>query len=200
MWEEKWQKDRVASADELRSLVGVPHETVANKSIAQVESHVIHYLSMSPLFFLATADADGRCDVSPRGDEPGFVKVLDERHVIFPERMGNRRVDSLLNILANPQVGMIFLIPGLEEVLRINGKATITKNAELLAAQNWKGKTLGLGVVVEVEECFIHCPRAFKQAGVWNTDSWADKADMPSIMEMFRAHLRINGVALKENG
>lgn len=106
MWNPLEVKDLITSADELKSLVGEPHEAVVKKSIAQVESHVIHYVSMSPLFFLSTADASGRCDVSPRGDEPGFVKVLDDHHIIFPERMGNRRVDSLLNIIANPQVGI----------------------------------------------------------------------------------------------
>ncbi|MFF0828165.1 MSMEG_1061 family FMN-dependent PPOX-type flavoprotein [Brevibacillus sp. NPDC003359] len=198
MWNPLEVKDLVTSAEELKSLVGEPHETVVKKSIGQVESHVIHYLSMSPLFFLSTSDTSGRCDVSPRGDEPGFVKVLDDHHIIFPERMGNRRIDSLLNIIGNPQVGLIFLIPGLEEVLRINGSARITKDAVLLAEQGWKGKTSGIGVIVKVEECFLHCPRAFKQAGLWKTDSWPEKEAMPLMLEMFRAHLKINGVTLNE--
>lgn len=199
MWNQMTAEDRITSADELRSLVGVPHETVVKKTIAQVDSHVRQYLSKSPLFFLSTANSEGKGDVSPRGDEPGFVKVLDDHHLIYPERMGNRRVDSMLNILENPQIGMIFVIPGLEEVLRINGTATLTKNAELLAQQEWRGKTLNIGVVVKVEECFIHCPRAFKQAGLWNTSSWPEKETVPSILEMFRAHLQINGVQLKQN-
>ncbi|MDR7316655.1 MSMEG_1061 family FMN-dependent PPOX-type flavoprotein [Brevibacillus nitrificans] len=199
MWNQSTAEDRITSADELRSLVGVPHETVVKKTIAQVDPHVRQYLSKSPLFFLSTANSEGKGDVSPRGDEPGFVKVLDDHHLIYPERMGNRRVDSMLNILENPQIGMIFVIPGLEEVLRINGTATLTKNAELLDQQEWKGKTLNIGVVVKVEECFIHCPRAFKQAGIWNTASWPEKETVPSILEMFRAHLQINGVQLKQN-
>lgn len=191
-------EDRVSSAEELKRMVGVPSVNVQNKIIAQVESHVEYYLSLSPLFFLATSDAQGRCDVSPRGDEPGFVKVLDEHHVIFPDRPGNRRVDSLLNILDNPHVGMICVIPGLEEVLRINGSAFITKNTGLLDKLGWKGKTAGLGVVVKVEECFLHCPRAFKQAGVWKDESWPEKDELPLMNELYRAHLKINGIALGE--
>ena len=190
--------DRVTSAEELRALVGEPHESVVKKSIAMIDEHIRNYLAMSPLFFLSTSGADGTCDVSPRGGGPGFVRVLDDRRLLYPEKPGNRRADSMLNILSNPHVGMLFMIPGQNEVLRINGKAAITRNRELLEPLAADGGTPPpLGVVVEVEECFVHCPRALQFAGIWNTAGWPAKEKLPSIREMFLAHIRINGLTLE---
>ncbi|WP_260985339.1 MSMEG_1061 family FMN-dependent PPOX-type flavoprotein [Paenibacillus xylanexedens] len=184
----------ITDAKELQSMVGEPHEHVRNKAISYVDSHVQNFVSMSPLFFLSTSDQDGNSDVSPRGDEAGFVKVLDPYRLVYPERPGNRRIDSLINILSNPGVGMLFLIPGMNEVLRINGTASITKDAEFIESMNWNGKTIGAAVIVDVEECFIHCPRAFKQAGLWDSETWTQSEELPSSTEMFRAHLQINGL------
>lgn len=184
----------VTDAEELQTMVGEPSEQVLNKVISFVDTHVQHFLSMSPLFFLSTSDSLSKRDVSPRGDEAGFVKVLDQHRLVYPERPGNRRIDSLLNILSNPGVGMIFLIPGMNEVLRINGRASITKDEEFIASMGWSGKTIGAAVIVDVEECFIHCPRAFKQAGIWSSETWVDKESLPSTTDMFRAHLQINGL------
>lgn len=184
----------ITNAEELHNMVGEPSEQVRNKVISFVDSHVQHYLFMSPLFFLSTSDSADKSDVSPRGDEAGFVKVLDPYRLVYPERPGNRRIDSLLNILSNPSIGMIFLIPGMNEVLRINGRASITKDEGFIASMGWSGKTIGAAVIVDVEECFIHCPRAFKQAGLWSSETWMDKDKLPSTSEMFRAHLQINGL------
>ncbi|PAF30303.1 MSMEG_1061 family FMN-dependent PPOX-type flavoprotein [Paenibacillus sp. 7516] len=184
----------ITDAAELQNMVGEPHEHVRNKAISFVDSHVEHFLSMSPLFFLSSSDREGRSDVSPRGDEAGFVKVLDPHRLVYPERPGNRRIDSLLNILTHPGVGMLFLIPGMNEVLRINGTASITKDEEFINSMGWTGKTIGAAVIVDVNECFIHCPRAFKQAGLWSSETWVDKESLPSSMDMFRAHLQINGL------
>lgn len=186
-------EDAVTSVEELRALVGEPHEAVVKKSINRIDDHVRNYLAMSPLFFLSTSNAEGQCDVSPRGDAPGFVRALDDRRLLYPERPGNKRVDSLLNILSNPHVGMLCIIPGLDEVLRINGRAAITRNRELLEPSARNGTVPPLGVVVEVEECFVHCPRALQQAGIWHTESWPPKEELPSIKEMFLAHIRMNG-------
>ncbi|WP_020615142.1 MSMEG_1061 family FMN-dependent PPOX-type flavoprotein [Paenibacillus daejeonensis] len=190
-------EDRITDPEQLRKLVGEPHEAVVKKSIAQIDSHVRDYLARSPLFFLSTTDRQGWCDVSPRGDEVGFVKVLDDRRLIYPERPGNRRVDSLLNLLDNPRLGMLSIIPGMQEVLRMNGRAHITSQEDLIAAQNFSGKTPQLAVIVEVEECFIHCPRALKTSGVWSYEDWLPKDEHPSVSEMFQAHLAINGMKLK---
>lgn len=190
-------EDQVTSVEALRQLIGVPNEAVVKKSIAQMDDHIRNYLNKSPLFFLSTANAEGHCDVSPRGDAPGSVHVLDNHRLIYAERPGNKRIDSLLNILSNPQVGMLFIIPGQEQVLRINGKAWITQNQELLQPLQWNGTVPKLGVIVEVQEAFVHCPRALKQAGIWDKETWLPENELPSIQEMFQAHLKINGMTLK---
>ncbi|WP_419872114.1 MSMEG_1061 family FMN-dependent PPOX-type flavoprotein [Candidatus Pristimantibacillus sp. PTI5] len=197
MVQASWNNDLIVTADQLKEIVGTPHEAVVKKSVSRMEDHIRHFLSLSPLFFLSTSDAAGRCDTSPRGDEAGFVKALNDHRLIYPERPGNRRIDSLLNMLENPQIGMVFLIPGMQEVLRINGRASITRNAELIDKMEWSGKTADLAVVVEVQECFIHCPRALKQSGIWDAQTWPAADDMPSTKEMFKAHLQMNGYDLK---
>ncbi|MHA7966727.1 MSMEG_1061 family FMN-dependent PPOX-type flavoprotein [Paenibacillus sp. CAU 1782] len=116
------------------------------------------------MLFLSTSDDKGFCDVSPRGDMPGSVTILDEKHFVIPERPGNRRIDSMRNILLNPRVGIIFIIPGLEETLRINGKAFVIKDNEILDLMKTNDKKPLLGIGVEVEECFIHCAKAFKRS------------------------------------
>ncbi|WP_342552444.1 MSMEG_1061 family FMN-dependent PPOX-type flavoprotein [Paenibacillus sp. FSL R7-0652] len=184
----------ISDAKELKSMVGESSERVRNKVIPFVDSHVKKFIAKSPLFFLSTSDQNGKCDVSPRGGDPGFVHVMDPYRLVYPERPGNRRIDSLLNILSDPGVGMLFAIPGLNEVLRINGTACITKDEEFIAGMNWSGKTIGAAVIVEVEECFIHCPRAFSQAGLWDTETWANSEDLPSVSELLQAHLQINGL------
>ncbi|MBP1977400.1 MSMEG_1061 family FMN-dependent PPOX-type flavoprotein [Cohnella thailandensis] len=188
-----WMRDQVTTVDQLREFIEEPHESIVKKTISIIDSHVENYLASASLFFLATSDSNRNTDVSPRGDKPGFIKVLDERTLAFPDRPGNRRTDSLLNMMQNPQVGLICLIPGMDEVLRINGRARITRNEEFIASQQWGGKTTGLAVVIETEEIFVHCPRAFKQAGLWNSEYWLPKESQPSFVEMYKAHLRING-------
>lgn len=184
----------ISDAQELKNMVGESSERVRNKVISFVDPHVQKFIAQSPLFFLSTSDQAGRCDVSPRGDEPGFVRIFDSHRLVYPERPGNRRIDSLLNIVSDPGVGMLFVIPGLNEVLRINGTARITKDADFIANMNWSGKTIGAAVIVEVEECFIHCPRAFNQAGLWDAETWAKSEELPSVNELLQAHLKINGL------
>ncbi|WP_166239896.1 MSMEG_1061 family FMN-dependent PPOX-type flavoprotein [Paenibacillus turpanensis] len=186
----------VATEEELRAIVGVPNEAVVKKTVNVIDEHIRHFIARSPLFFLSTAHENGSCDVSPRGGDPGYVQVWDEKHLIFPERPGNRRVDSLLNILSNSQVGMLFLIPGMEEVLRINGRARIIQTGHVLEQLKKDNQIPPLGVVVEVEECFVHCPRALNASAIWNSSMWPEKEELPSAKEMFQAHLKINGYTL----
>ena len=151
------------------------------------------------LFFsFSTSNADGKCDVSPRGDLPSEIKILNNYQLVIPNRPGNKRVDSLVNILSNPHIGLVFLIPGLDEVLRINGKATIIKNKEILDTMSINGKPPLLGIGVDVEECFIHCSRALKKSRIWNPNTWQNKETLPSSLEIFHAHLKINGVEVKK--
>lgn len=188
----------VNSEDELREIAGVPHEFVVKKTIPIIDDHCKNFIVMSPLLFLATSNAEGKCDVSPRGDKPSSVAILNKHQLVIPDRPGNRRLDSIMNILSNPQIGLIFLIPGLDEVLRINGKATIIKNPEILNKLSLKDRPPSLGIGVDVEECFIHCPRALKKSKVWEPESWQDSEAMPSVEEIFHAALRLNGVEIKK--
>lgn len=133
-------KEILTSEDEIRDLLGYPSELVKKKVIKYLDIHCRNFISLSPLLFLATSDEQGFCDVSPRGDAPGSVIVIDEKHLVIPERPGNRRIDSLRNILSNSRVGIIFIIPGLEETLRINGQAFVIKDEKILDLMKAKGK------------------------------------------------------------
>lgn len=180
--------DVVESEEEIRSLIGNPSELVQNKAINVLDSHCKEIISLSPMLFISTSDENGFCDVSPRGDSPGFVHILDEKRLIIPERPGNRRIDSMRNILKNPKVGLIFIIPGLEETLRINGDARIIKDKNILNSMQVNGKTPLLGIGVLVEECFIHCAKAFKRSRLWEQDSWVNKNELPKPALIISKH------------
>lgn len=188
----------ITSETELREIIGSPHKLVANKSISILDHQCRKFISMSSLLFLSTSNIEGKCDVSPRGDQPSSIKILNDHQLVIPDRPGNRRLDSILNILSNPHVGILFIIPGLEEVLRVNGRATIIKNEDILSSMSLKEKPPQIGIGVDVEECFIHCTRALKESDVWKPDMWPNKEDSPTMMEVFEAHLNINSLKLKE--
>jgi len=164
-------REIVKTEEELRSITGYPSELVKRKAISYIDHHCRDFISRSPFVIISTSDSSGSCDASPRGDMPGFVLVLDEKRLVIPERPGNRRIDSMRNILSNPQIGLLFLIPGLGETLRINGKAFLVKDGDLLEQMTVQGKKPLIGIVVEVEECFIHCAKAFKRSRFWETES-----------------------------
>ncbi|WP_028548271.1 pyridoxamine 5'-phosphate oxidase family protein [Paenibacillus sp. UNC451MF] len=178
----------ITSEQELRDLLGYPGEVVARKVISTIDSHCQEYISRSPFVLVATADQDGHCDVSPRGDAPGFVLVLDGQRLVIPERPGNRRMDSLRNIVSNPNIGLIFLIPGLEETLRVNGRAYVTRDGELLERMQVNGKSPLLGIGVEVEECYMHCAKAFKRSMLWNPGTWLEKDQLPVPARILAKH------------
>jgi len=181
----------IKSEEELRSIIGYPSELVNKKVISQLDHHCIDFISKSPFLVLSTSDNFGYCDASPRGDQPGFVQVLNEKQLIIPERPGNKRIDTLRNILSNPRVGLLFFIPGLGETLRINGHATIVKDEELLMTMAVSGKTPLLGIGVEVDECFIHCAKAFKRSGLWEPETWADKEELPRAAKILLEHTKL---------
>jgi uncharacterized protein len=187
-------KEVVASEEELRSILGNPSELVKNKVIHHLDHHCRHFISKSPLLFMATSNVEGMCDVSPRGDLPGFVLVLDEKHLVIPERPGNRRMDSLKNILSDSRIGLIFTIPGLEETLRVNGRACITRGEKLLIQMESHGRTPLVGIVVEVEECYVHCAKAFKRSQLWNPESWIEKEILPDVAQMLSDHAKLPGM------
>jgi uncharacterized protein len=182
--------DLVTSESELRALIGEPSELARRKQLSGLDAHARAFVAHSPFLLMSTANAAGQCDVSPKGDAPGFVLVLDDSRLLIPDRPGNRRLDGMRNILENPHVGLIFLVPGREETLRINGRAWITRAPELLDRLVAMGKRPQLAVGVEVEECFLHCAKAFKRARLWNTAGWPDPAAVPSMARMLVDHTR----------
>jgi uncharacterized protein len=183
----------IQSEEELRSLIGFPSELVRNKVIDCIDHHVADYIARSPFLVLATADENGFCDSSPKGDAQGFVHVLNEKQLVIPERPGNKRMDSLRNILANPRVGLLFFIPGLGETLRVNGKAALIKDEKLLERLAVKEKKPLLGIMVEVEECYIHCAKAFKRSGLWEPGSWSAQSELPSAAKIISDHAQMPG-------
>lgn len=183
----------ITSFKELRTLFGEPSELAKRKVISFIDEHCHDYIAKSPFLVLSTSDENGYTDASPRGDAPGFVLVLDKNRIVIPDRPGNKRMDSLKNILANPRVGLIFLIPGMLETLRVNGKASLTREPVLLERMKAGGKNPLIGIVVEVEECYIQCGKALKRSGLWNPDSWADSSTLPSGAEILAAHSKLPG-------
>ncbi len=156
----------LTSVDALKALLGEPTELVCAKVSDRLNPLTRQFIERAPFLCLATADADGRCDVSPRGDPAGFVRILDEVTLLIPERPGNRLADSLRNILSNPRVGLLFVIPGVTDTFRVNGRATLTTDAALLAPCAVEGKTPKLGILVDIEEAFTHCSKAFLRSNL----------------------------------
>lgn len=185
----------ITSYEELRTLFGEPSELAKRKVISFVDEHCRNYISKSPFLVLSTSDENGYTDASPRGDAPGFVLVLDKNRIVIPDRPGNKRMDSLKNILSNSRVGLIFLIPGMLETLRVNGKASLSKEPELLERMKAGGKNPLLGIIVEVEECYIQCGKALKRSGLWNPESWEDSSTLPSGAEILAAHSKLPGAS-----
>lgn len=183
---------------ELRGLVGQPSELARRKQIAALDTHARAFIAHSPFCLVATAGTGGRCDVSPKGDAPGFVLVLDDRHLVIPDRPGNRRLDGMLNILENPHAGLIFLIPGREDTLRVNGRACVVRDADLLARLEAHGKRPGLAIGVEVEEVFLHCAKAFKRSRLWQPGSWPDPAAVASMAQMLVDQVRPEGMTVAD--
>ncbi len=165
----------------LRNAVGTPVPIAATKDMHRLDRHCEHFISLSPFLCLGTMSADGKADVSPRGDPSGFVKVLDDRTILILDRPGNRRVDSMENIVENPSVGIIFFVPGVEETLRLNGHASIVDEQELLSRMTVRGHTPKLGIKVEIEAVFFHCAKALKRSHLWNPSSQIDRKDFPTL-------------------
>jgi PPOX class probable FMN-dependent enzyme len=166
----------VASVDELTELVGQPTARVADKVRGRLHELDRAWLAASPFCLIATSDADGRCDVSPKGDPRGFTLVLDDTTVVVPDRPGNRRVDGFRNILANPHVGLVYLVPGRGDTLRINGHATLVRDAPFFDDLIVRGHRPKLAMVVRVEEVFYHCSKAFLRSELWRPESWVPDA------------------------
>jgi uncharacterized protein len=164
--------DEITTETELAVILGEPTAAAAGKERTALDDVHRQWLAASPFCLVATSAADGSCDVSPKGDPPGFTLVLDDTTIALPERAGNRRADGFRNILANPHVGLIYLLPGRGDTLRINGRARLVRDAALLDRMVVKGHRPLLAMVVEVQQVFFHCAKAFLRSGLWEPETW----------------------------
>ncbi|HXH82173.1 MAG TPA: pyridoxamine 5'-phosphate oxidase family protein [Candidatus Tectomicrobia bacterium] len=199
MSDRRWFRDVVTSERELRDVLGQPSERARLKERAALDEHDRAFIAHAPFLLLATANAAGRCDVSPKGDPPGFVRVLDDRHLLIPDRPGNRRLDGMRNILDNPHVGVIFLVPGREETLRVNGRAWIVRDPDLLEPLAVQGKRPVFGIGVEVEEVFFHCARAFMRSELWRPERWPAPDALPTMACVLWDQLPVKPAATRED-
>jgi PPOX class probable FMN-dependent enzyme len=177
----------VVGEDGLLSLIGEPSKLVQAKVSDRLNDLTRQFVERSPFLCLATSGSDGSCDVSPRGDPAGFVRVLDERTLLVPDRPGNRLADSHRNILENPHVALLFVIPGVTDTFRVNGTATIVTDPELLEPSAVEGKAPKLGLMIEIEAAFTHCSKAFLRSQLWDPDRYVDRGELPSAGELMRS-------------
>ena len=185
----------VAGEEGLRSLLGEPSDLVRSKINDRLNDLTRQFVERSPFLCLATSAADGTCDVSPRGDPAGFVKVLDERTLLLPDRPGNKLADSFRNVLENPHVALLFFLPGVSDTFRVNGRASIVDDPELLEQCTVEGKAPALGMRIEIDEAFTHCPKAFLRAQLWDPERYVDRSELPSAGEIMRS---VNGTTEAE--
>ncbi len=175
----------------LRAHMGAMNPMAARKVLPALDHHCRAFIALSPFLVLASSDAEGRVDASPRGDPPGFVQVLDDTTLLLPDRLGNNRVDSFANILAAPGVGLIFFVPGIDETLRVNGIARLLTDNEALAGSAVAGKTPRTGLVVAVEEAFFHCAKALRRARLWDPATQVERSSFPSLGRIMAEHTRV---------
>ena len=184
--------DVVASDEELASLYGPPVKAVTNKIIDRLDRHCRDFIARAPFVLVATVDEDGNCDVSPKGGAPGFAHVLDEQRLAIPDAPGNKLVYSLRNVFRTGRAGLLFLIPGLEETLRVNGRACLTRDPDLLARLAGADKPPRVAIGVEVDEAFLHCAKAFKRSALWRPDDWPGIEGLASPAQIWRDHMALD--------
>jgi len=171
----------------LRELIGAPTELVLTKIADRLNPLTRQFVERSPFVCVATARPDGGLDISPRGDPPGFVRILDERTLLLPDRPGNRIADTLTNLLEDPRIALLFLIPGVGDTFRVNGRARIVDDAELLEASAVDGKVPRLGLLVAIEEAYTQCSKALIRSDLWNPERHVDRSELPSSGEILRS-------------
>jgi PPOX class probable FMN-dependent enzyme len=174
----------VPSQGALREIMGTPMELAVRKQLGKLDHYCREFIARSPFLCIGTADRNGKADVSPRGDPPGFVQVLDDNTIVIPDRPGNNRLDTMSNIMENPNVGLLFFIPGFEDTLRVNGRATIVRDPAALTRAAVNGKAPKVAIRVAVDEAFLHCAKAFKRSRLWDPASRVHRTEMPSLAKM----------------
>ena len=182
----------IKNETELREVIGAEVPGLKDKVLGEMDSFAKEFLAKSPFLVLSTSDNTGRIDASPKGDHPGFVEMLDDKTLLVPDRPGNKLAFGHLNILQNPRVGLLFLIPGTPETLRINGKAELSHDPELLQQLAARGKPATLVLKVQIEEVFFHCAKAFMRSNLWQSDTWPERHRV-SFGEMFAARAAVAG-------
>jgi PPOX class probable FMN-dependent enzyme len=185
-------------ASELRPLYHNPPAMVLEKQIDWIDPHCRNFIGRSPLVVIGSRHPQRGMDVSPRGDPPGFVKVLDDHHLAIPDRPGNNRLDTMENLLENPEIGLLFVIPGIGDVLRVNGTARITRAEPLLESMATNGKPPKLAIVVSVTEVFLHCARALMRARLWSNDYRIERNQLPTLGRMIVEQAKSTNLTAEE--
>lgn len=183
--------EQVRTAEELAEIIGTPSEFSLRKELKHLDEHMRRFIAHSPFVILSTHAAGGRCDASPRGDHPGFVQVVDQQTLLIPDRLGNKRVDSYRNILETGRIGLLFLIPGLGETLRINGRALLTTDPAWLTSFTVHGKTPKVAVAVEAEECFLQCAKSIIRSKLWEPPQSPPQLTLSCAAEMLHDHVKL---------
>ena len=173
--------DILTSAEDLRDAYGQPLPRAVSKLLRRLDAHARHFISLSPFVVLASIDKAGNADSTPRGDAPGFVKVLNDHTVVLPDRPGNNRLDTMMNVLEMPRIGMLFMVPGLNETLRVNGGASIVNDAAILNSMSLKERAPKSGLLVSVEEVFFHCGKALLRSELWNPERQVSREKFPTL-------------------
>jgi uncharacterized protein len=181
----------LADSAALRSRYRSPKSGAVDKLIHRVDDAARSFIAQSPFVVISTA-SDAGCDVSPRGGPPGFVKVLDDHRLAFGDLAGNNRLDSFSNLVVNPHIAVLFLVPGVDETLRVNGRATLTTDPDVVDLTAIDGRRPRVAVGVEVEECYLHCGKAFRRSGLWDPQTWPTAEERPDPMCLLRDHLAID--------
>jgi uncharacterized protein len=188
--------DTIATEDELRELYAQPIPRVLEKEIDALDDVCRAFIASTPIVMAATSSADGLCECSPRGGAPGFVRVLDDQRLLLPDDRGNNRIDTLRNVVATGQIGLLFIVPGRRETLRVNGRAWITTDPQLLAQAPVAGKVPPAAIGVQMRTAFMHCGKALIRSKLWEPDAWPDLDAVPTREEIQVAHL--GGMTLEE--
>ncbi|MCB5190904.1 pyridoxamine 5'-phosphate oxidase family protein [Methylobacillus arboreus] len=181
----------ITSISELRAVYDEPAKAIRDKALPMLDKYSRRFIELSPFFCISSHGPEGLGDVSPRGGEPGFVHVLDDTHIVFPDRPGNNRLDTLTNMLSSPGVGMLFFLPGIHEMLRINGQASITLDEGLMQRFVHQGKQPRAVIVVEAKEVYMHCSKGLKRSELWNPDKHVGKKDFPSLGQIAKDQYKL---------
>jgi len=185
----------ITSPEQLSDVFDTTHEVAIRKELAGIDHHSRRFIERSPFVFIGSQDGNGNADVSPKGDLPGFVQVLDDKTLAVPDRPGNNRLDTWKNIIENPAVGLIFLIPGMNETLRINGEARLTTDPDLCAQMHVNNRPALAVMVVKVRQVYMHCAKAFIRSKLWSPETWPDRKEMPTLGEILKDQAELSATA-----